>query len=164
MASKPSLRFKRGGNPALALLNLLMISTLAGVLVAGMALPFLGTAGLAAKSASDHFEDIPDDLKTPDLPQRSQILASDGSLIATVWGDFGNRVIVPFDKISPNVWQALVATEDSRFFVHGGIDIKGTARAMFTDLGSGGASQGGSSITQQYVKNVLVLEAGNNRA
>ena len=163
MAPNPPRIFKRTGNPLNALVKLLMISALAGILVAGMALPFLGTAGLAAKSASDHFEDIPDDLKTPDLPQRSTILASDGSVIATVWGDFGNRVIVPFNQINPDVWQALVATEDSRFFTHGGIDVKGTFRAMFTDLGAGGASAGGSSITQQYVKNVLVLEAGTDK-
>jgi membrane peptidoglycan carboxypeptidase len=161
MASHPPRPF-RGSGPARALFGLLMISALAGVLVAGMALPFVGTAGLAAKSASDHFEDIPDDLKTPDLPQRSQILAADGSVMATVWGDFGNRVIVPFSAISPNVWQALVATEDSRFFSHGGIDIKGTLRAFVSDLG--GSNQGGSSIAQQYVKNVLVLEAGNDKA
>ncbi|MBS2533777.1 penicillin-binding protein [Catenulispora sp. NF23] len=161
MASHPPRPF-RGSGPLRALFGLLMISALAGVLVAGMALPFVGTAGLAAKSASDHFEDIPDDLKTPDLPQRSQILASDGSVIATVWGDFGNRVIVPFNAISPNVWQALVATEDSRFFQHGGIDIKGTLRAFVSDMG--GSNQGGSSIAQQYVKNVLVLEAGNDKA
>ena len=161
MASHPPRPY-RGSGPLRALFGLLMISALAGVLVAGMALPFVGTAGLAAKSASDHFEDIPDDLKTPDLPQRSQILAADGSVIATVWGDFGNRVIVPFDAISPNVWQALVATEDSRFFAHGGIDIKGTLRAFVSDMS--GASQGGSSISQQYVKNVLVLEAGNDKS
>ncbi|GAA1958582.1 transglycosylase domain-containing protein [Catenulispora subtropica] len=161
MASHPPRQF-RGSGPLRALFGLLLISALAGVLVAGMALPFVGTAGLAAKSASDHFEDIPDDLKTPDLPQRSQILAADGSVIATVWGDFGNRVIVPFDAISPNVWQALVATEDSRFFEHGGIDLKGTFRAFFAD--AAGANQGGSSISQQYVKNVLVLQAGNDKA
>jgi membrane peptidoglycan carboxypeptidase len=164
MAPTPPFRFKRAPGPFGALLNLLMISVLAGVLVAGMALPFLGTAGLAAKSASDHFEDIPDDLKTPDLPQRSVILDANGGVIATVWGDFGNRAIVPFNQINPDVWQALVATEDSRFFEHGGIDVKGTFRALFTDLGSGGASQGGSSITQQYVKNVLVLEAGHDKS
>lgn len=164
MASPRLRRPGRGLHPLVAIFNLLMISALAGVLVAGMVLPFAGTAGLAAKSASDHFEDLPDDLKTPDLPQRSVILDANGGVIATVWGDFGNRVIVPFDQINPDVWQALVATEDSRFFTHGGIDVKGTLRALFTDLGSGGASQGGSSITQQYVKNVLVLEAGNDKA
>lgn len=161
MASHPPRPF-RGTGPLRALSGLLLIGALAGVLVAGMALPFVGTAGLAAKSASDHFEDIPDDLKTPDLPQRSQILAADGSVMATVWGDFGNRVIVPFDAISPNVWQALVATEDSRFFEHGGIDLKGTFRAFFADIS--GANQGGSSISQQLVKNILVLEAGNDKA
>src|SRR5258707_15694212 len=101
MASKPSLRFKRGGNPALALLNLLMISVLAGVLVAGMALPFLGTAGLAAKSASDHFEDIPDDLKTPDLPQRSTIRDANGGIFPPGGGHIADTGLGPFHKIQP---------------------------------------------------------------
>jgi membrane peptidoglycan carboxypeptidase len=140
-----------------------MVSALAGVLVAGLTLPFMGSVGLTAKAASDHFEDLPNDFETPVLPQRSKILADDGSVIAYTWGDYGNRLVVPMSSISPNMPHALVAIEDIRFYQHGGIDLKGTVRALLNDS-SGGSTQGGSSITQQYVKNVLLLEAGTDRS
>jgi membrane peptidoglycan carboxypeptidase len=136
---------------------------LAGVLAAGMALPLVGTAGLTVKAASDHFEDLPDDFQTPVLPQRTSVLAGDGSTIAQTWGPYGNRIVVPMSSISPNMPHALVAIEDSRFYQHGGIDVTGTIRAFFRDA-QGGDTQGGSTITQQYVKNVLLLEAGTDKA
>ncbi len=139
-----------------------MISALAGVLIAGLTLPFVGSVGLTAKAASDHFEDLPSDFESPVLPQRTKILADDGSVIANTWGDFGNRVVVPMAQISPNMPHALVAIEDNRFYQHGGIDLKGTLRALVNNS-EGGSTQGGSSITQQYVKNVLLLEAGTDK-
>jgi membrane peptidoglycan carboxypeptidase len=139
-----------------------MVSALAGVLIAGLTLPFMGTMGLTAKAASDHFEDLPVDFAAPTLPQRTKILADDGSVIAYTWGDYGNRVVVPMSSINPAMPHALVAVEDQRFYEHGGIDIKGTVRALFHNS-SGGSTQGGSSITQQYVKNVLLLEAGTDK-
>ncbi|MBS2962752.1 transglycosylase domain-containing protein [Actinocrinis puniceicyclus] len=139
-----------------------MVSALAGVLLAGLTLPFVGSFGLTAKAASDHFEDLPDDFETPVLPQRTRILADDGSVIAYTWGDFGNRVVVPMAQISPNMPHALVSIEDVRYYQHGGIDLKGTLRALVNDS-AGGNTQGGSSITQQYVKNVLLLEAGTDK-
>jgi membrane peptidoglycan carboxypeptidase len=138
------------------------VSALAGVLLAGLTLPFVGTAGLTAKAASDHFEDLPNDFETPALPQRTKVLADDGSVIAYTWGDFGNRIVVPMAQISPNMPHALVAIEDIRFYQHGGIDLKGTVRALLNNS-AGGNTQGGSSITQQYVKNVLLLEAGTDK-
>jgi membrane peptidoglycan carboxypeptidase len=148
------------------LVTFLLVSALAGVLLAGLTLPFVGTAGLSAKAASDHFEDLPTDFQTPMLPQRTDILADDGSLIAQVWdtdtNGQGNRVVVPWSSISPTMPDALVAIEDQRFFQHGGIDFKGTIRAAFNDSQNGSDLQGGSSIAQQYVKNVLLLEAGSN--
>jgi membrane peptidoglycan carboxypeptidase len=146
------------------LLTFLLISSLGGVLLAGLALPVVGSAGLAAKAASDHFEDLPSDFETPMLPQRTKILADDGSLIAYTWSDDlgGNRVVVPMAQISPNMPHALVAIEDIRFYQHGGVDLKGTVRALVQDS-RGGNLQGGSTITQQYVKNVLLLEAGSDK-
>lgn len=139
-----------------------VISALAGVLIAGLTLPFVGSFGLTAKAASDHFEDLPVDFAAPVLPQRTKILADDGSVIAYTWGDFGNRVVVPMAQINPAMPHALVSIEDQRFYEHGGIDIKGTVRALLNNS-SGGNTQGGSSITQQYVKNVLLLEAGTDK-
>ena len=142
-----------------------VISSVAGLLLAGLLLPATATAGLAAKSASDHFEDLPDDFQTPTLPQRSEIYAADGSLIASTWDDNlgGNRVVVPWNEISTTMPEAIVSIEDQRFYQHGGIDLKGTLRALVNDS-SGGSLQGGSSIAQQYVKNVLEVEAGSNIA
>ncbi|HTJ66975.1 MAG TPA: transglycosylase domain-containing protein [Actinospica sp.] len=138
------------------------VSALSGVLLAGFVLPLVGSSSLVVKAASDHFEDLPSDFQTPALPQRTQILAADGSTIAQTWGDYGNRVVLPMKQISPNMPDALVAIEDSRFYQHGGIDLTGTVRAFFNDA-NGGDTQGGSTIAQQYVKNVLLLEAGTNR-
>jgi membrane peptidoglycan carboxypeptidase len=144
------------------LASFVMVSSLAGVLMAGLTLPFVGSAGLTAKAASDHFEDLPNDFETPSLPQRTKILADDGSVIATTWSDYGNRVVVPMSSINAAMPHALVAIEDIRYYQHGGIDIKGTVRALLNNS-SGGATQGGSSIAQQYVKNVLLLEAGTDK-
>ena len=140
-----------------------VVSALAGVLVAGLTLPFVGSFGLTAKAASDHFEDLPVDFAAPVLPQRTKVLADDGSVIAYTWGDYGNRVVVPMSQINPAMPHALVAIEDQRFYQHGGVDLKGTLRALLHNSG-GGNTQGGSSITQQYVKNVLLLEAGTDKA
>ena len=140
-----------------------MVSALAGVLIAGLTLPFVGSFGLTAKAASDHFEDMPNDFETPVLPQRTKILADDGSVIAYTWGDFGNRVVVPMSQINPNMPHAIVAIEDIRYYQHGGIDLKGTLRALVHNS-SGGNTQGGSSIAQQYIKNDLLLEAGTDKA
>ena len=141
----------------------LAISAVAGLLLAGLVLPGAASVGLTAKSASDHFEDLPDDFQTPTLPQRTDIYAADGSLIATTWDDdlHGNRVVVPWNEISSAMPQAIVSIEDQRFYQHGGIDLRGTLRALVNDS-SGGSLQGGSSIAQQYVKNVLEVEAGEN--
>ena len=137
------------------------VSALTGVLLAGFLLPVVGSSGLLVKAASDHFEDLPSAFQAPTLPQRTQILAADGSVIAQTWGDYGNRVVVPMNQINPNMPNALVAIEDSRYYEHGGIDLTGTVRALFNDT-QGGDIQGGSTITQQYVKNVLLLDAGTN--
>lgn len=141
----------------------LAFSMVAGLLAAGVALPFVGSAGLAAKSASDHFEDLPGDFETPNLPQRTKILDANGGLIASLWGYEGNRVMVKMNQISSYMPHALVSIEDSNFYKEGPLSIRGTLRAAVTDANAGGAAQGGSTLTQQYVKNVLVQEAGDNQ-
>lgn len=138
------------------------ISTIAGVLLAGLVLPLVGASGLVVKASSDHFEDLPGDFQAPSLPQRTSIVGADGSVIAQTWSDYGNRVVVPMSQINPNMPNALIAIEDSRYYEHGGIDLTGTIRAFFADA-QGGDTQGGSSIAQQYVKNVLLLEAGTDK-
>jgi membrane peptidoglycan carboxypeptidase len=136
----------------------LVVSVLSGVLVAGLVLPVLGSAGLVARKSADGFMDLPAELDIPPLPERSRILASDGSLIAYFYNE--NRVSVPLTQMSPLIRQAVVAIEDSRFYQHGGIDLRGTVRA-FVNNQSGDSVQGGSTLTQQYVKQVLLERAQN---
>ncbi|WP_037601995.1 transglycosylase domain-containing protein [Streptacidiphilus rugosus] len=141
--------------------RLLGASVLAGGLVAGLALPAVGALGLGAKSAVNDFNNIPDAFTAPPLSQASYIYDRDNNVIAKVYSR--DRTVVPESQIAPVMRQALVDIEDNRFYQHGAIDLKGTLRAL-TQNSSGGSVQGGSTLTQQYVKNVFVEEAGNDQA
>ncbi|HCA85912.1 MAG TPA: penicillin-binding protein [Streptomyces sp.] len=136
------------------------VSVLAGAVVAGLALPAAGALGLAAKGSVEGFDEIPANLKRPPLSQKTTILDSEGGLIASVYSR--DRTVVPLEKISPYLRQAIVAIEDSRFYEHGAIDLKGILRALNKNAQSGEVSEGASTLTQQYVKNVFVEEAGND--
>lgn len=136
---------------------LLAVSIVAGILMAGMLLPFVGGAGLAAKSATSDFANLPANLKRKPLPQVSRVLAADGSTIATFYDQ--NRVSVPLSQIPLDMQTALIDTEDVRFYEHAGLDFKATLRALLQNGTSGSVSQGGSTLTQQYVKNVLIENA-----
>lgn len=133
------------------------MGSVAGVLVALMLLPVACTTGLGARDGARWFQNIPDDLETPALPQRSKILAADGSTLATFF--FENRVEVRLDQVAPIVRQAVLAVEDSRFYEHGALDSQGTLRALVQNAQAGRVTQGGSGITQQYVKNLLFEQA-----
>ncbi|MFC1418500.1 transglycosylase domain-containing protein [Streptacidiphilus cavernicola] len=140
--------------------RLLGASVLAGALVAGIALPAVGSVGFGAKSAVDEFDNLPDDLITPPLSQASTIYDADGGVIATVYSR--DRTVVPLSKIAPVMQNALIDIEDNRFYQHGAIDLKGTLRALTNNADSSGGTQGGSTLTQQYIKNVGIEKAGND--
>ena len=150
-SSRPPLDI---GNRVLLLVGL---SMLAGALVAGLALPAIGLVGLTAKRGAENFQSLPAALEVPPLKQRSVLLAADGTRIATFYSQ--NRVFVPIDKVSQEMKDAIVAIEDARFYEHNGIDLQGTARALIANSQAGGVTQGGSTITQQYVKNILLASA-----
>ncbi len=131
------------------------VSVAAGVLVAALAAPALGGIGIAARNVATGFLNMPSELETPPPPQRSIIYDAEGGVIAEVYDR--NRELVELDQIAPIMQQAIIAIEDSRFYEHGGLDIVGTFRAALRTIA--GRTQGGSSITQQYVKNVLIESA-----
>ena len=131
----------------------LVLSIVAGVLVAGLALPAIGLVGLTAKRGAENFESLPTQLSVSPLKQRSRLLAADGTVLATFYSQ--NRVYAPMDKIAKVMQDAVVATEDARFYEHNGVDLRGTFRALVANTQAGEVTQGGSTITQQYVKNVL---------
>jgi penicillin-binding protein 1A len=83
------------------------------------------------------------------------VYAGDGHTILAVLRGSQSRVLVQSDQISPWMKQAIVATEDKRFYEHRGIDIRGMTRALWADIRHSSAVQGGSTITQQFVKNQL---------
>jgi membrane peptidoglycan carboxypeptidase len=142
--------------------RLLILCVAAGITLAAILLPVVGGLGVFARSATRSFDDLPSVLKAPPPPQRTRVVAKDGSTIATFYAQ--NRVVVPLDQISTPMQKAIVAIEDARFFEHGAIDLKGTIRAAATDVNSGQAAQGGSTLTQQYVKNVLLYSANDKTA
>ncbi|HEV7620194.1 MAG TPA: transglycosylase domain-containing protein [Flavisolibacter sp.] len=98
-------------------------------------------------------------LENPSILQSSEIYATDGTLMGKYYREHGNRSNVNYRDISKHVINALVATEDFRFYDHSGIDYKRTLKAMLT-LGKDG---GGSTITQQLAKNLLD-QGSKNRA
>jgi membrane peptidoglycan carboxypeptidase len=136
------------------------VCLVAGALVAGFALPLVGGAALTAKAAAEDFQSLPGDLKTRELAQRSVVLAADGTRIATFFDE--NRVTVALSAVAPVMRQAILAIEDARFYEHPGIDIRGTTRALISNT-SGGPRQGGSTLTQQYVKNLLIELADGDK-
>lgn len=131
----------------------LVVSAFCGALVAGI---FIPTAAVGANSANlvmDSFEDLPDELQTGPLDEGSKIFSADGQLIATFYAE--DRIPVTLDKISPSMQDAIVAIEDNRFYEHGGVDVKGVARAVASNL-TKDSTQGASTLTMQYVNNVLI--------
>jgi len=98
----------------------------------------------------------PGDLRTN---QVSTILASDGSEIAKIIPPEGNRVDVNINQVPVHVRRAVIAAEDRNFYSNPGFDFRAFARAINNDLFGGGDLQGGSTITQQYVKNAMVGSA-----
>lgn len=137
----------------------LLLSILGGVLTAGLVVPLAAGASVGTKTVTDTFYELPTILDIDQPSQSTKIYASDGkTLLASYYAE--NRLVVPLEDISPHLQNAVIATEDQRFWSHGGVDIRGTARALVTNVVTDDSSgQGGSTLTQQYVKNVLINKA-----
>ena len=130
----------------------------AGLLVAAVAVPVVGAVGVITRNAANTFNT----LSVPSLgqiPSRSEILDESGHVIAYYYPNNIYRIPVSYDQIAPVMRNAIVAIEDSRYYVHGAFDLRGTLRALANDLGSNSSTQGGSTLAQEYVKNALILTA-----
>ncbi|WP_336212087.1 transglycosylase domain-containing protein [Nonomuraea sp. LPB2021202275-12-8] len=146
-------RGKDRSSPVLNVVKLIAAGAIAGVLAAAVALPAIGGAGVSAKSGMEMLDLKPEELEEPPLSERTELVDADGKRIAQFY--FENRQSVTLDQVAPIMRTALIAIEDFRFYQHGPIDLEGTTRALIKNLTTGGVTQGGSSITQQYVKQVL---------
>ncbi|GAB3616214.1 transglycosylase domain-containing protein [Okibacterium endophyticum] len=152
---------KRTARGALGgLLGFIGLSAATGILVTAAVTPALAVTGMTANEAIGVFDGLPEYLAIGQPMERSNIYAtaSDGStpLLASFYDQ--NREEIGWEAVSQNLKDAAIAAEDPRFYEHGGVDMMGTARAIVKTYVVGGDTQGGSTITQQYVKNVLVQE------
>ncbi|HEY3800623.1 MAG TPA: penicillin-binding protein 1A [Caulobacteraceae bacterium] len=105
------------------------------------------------------FHDMPNAAELVDYhpPTATRVYAWDGTLI----GEYSTerRIYVPFDQIPPQLYESFLAAEDHNFFTHGGVDVNGVGRAMLKDIFNilqGRRPEGGSTITQQVAKTVLL--------
>lgn len=122
-----------------------------------MMFPVIGGAGLAARNGAQLIDDIPVSF-TEEPPARvSKVLDADGKLMTSYYNFY--RVPVSINRMPESMQNAIVAIEDERFYDHNGIDTKGTLRAVVQNFVAGGVEQGGSTLTQQLVKNTLLYQA-----
>jgi membrane peptidoglycan carboxypeptidase len=142
------------------LAGLVGLSAVAGVLVAATVTPAIALSGAAATSAITMFDNLPsvldiDKLMLPTTLWVKTDPTKDDYVVMTQFYD-QNRSPVEYNEINPVMYDAILSSEDPRYYQHGGVDLIGTTRAVLSNLQGGGETQGGSTISQQYVKNILV--------
>lgn len=147
--------------PATQLIALLLAFVLTagagGVIASGLVIPLAASLDTVTDNGVALFEEVPDELTPGPLSEQSRVWAADGTtLLATFFSQ--NRIVVPLDQVSQAMKDAVIAIEDERFYEHGGVDPQGIVRAAVKNS-SGGDTEGASTLTQQYVKNVLIEEA-----
>jgi membrane peptidoglycan carboxypeptidase len=133
-------------------LGFFVVSALCGVLAVGFIVPAVAFTDATVSNSVAFFDSLPSELEVDTPSLSTKVLTEDGKPIATFYAE--NRVRVPLDQISPYVRNAVIAIEDTRFYEHAGVDPPGILRALSANL-SGGERQGASTLTQQYVTNVL---------
>ncbi|GHD02833.1 transglycosylase domain-containing protein [Zhihengliuella salsuginis] len=129
------------------------VSAICGVLAAGLLVPIASLAGSSANASIEFFEELPEELRKDPLSVPSTVLANDGTTLATFFAE--NRQPVSIDKISQPMQDAIVSIEDERFYEHGGVDLRGTLRAVVSNFTSS-SQQGASTLTMQYVNNQII--------
>ncbi|MEY4618723.1 MAG: hypothetical protein RL101_909, partial [Actinomycetota bacterium] len=151
-----------------AILKFTGLSSIAGVLAIAILAPALLIGGIAASAGVSIFENLPDYIRPINGSQASTLYGlKDGQPVEVAKFYSENRISIDYNEMSPNIRNAVVATEDPRFFQHAGVDIVSLIRAVLTNVAMGGGGPGGSTITMQYVKNSLVEAAnlsGNEQA
>ena len=141
---------------ALSSLGKLLVAILAaGLVIAAALAPIAGLGGVAVARTSQTMQTNLSDLTDGHVPGVTTITDVNGQPMAWLFNQ--RRYEVPSEEISQYAKDALVSTEDRRFYQHDGVDMQGFARAMVTNLLAGGVEQGASTINQQYVKNYLWL-------
>ena len=134
--------------------GLIALTVAAALVVAGIALPGVLLAGAATTTVAHSVRSLPDGIDPTSPPQPSVLYAADGTTrIATFYSQY--RKPVQLKQVSKVMQQAMVAAEDRRFYEHGAVDAKGVLRAAAANIRNGAVDQGASTLTMQYVRNVL---------
>ncbi|MGY1823831.1 transglycosylase domain-containing protein [Geodermatophilus sp. SYSU D00079] len=136
---------------------LLLSLPLAGALVAALLTPWIVAPGVLASSSAQLLAPLPVELTDATPAGNTVVLAADGSVVTYFYRN--NRTPVAADRIADVMEQALVDIEDSRFYEHKGLDVEGTLRALVRNATAGSVQEGGSTITQQLVKQTLLQTA-----
>jgi penicillin-binding protein 1A len=137
-----------------ALVRLVAVVAAMGVVVAGSVV-VLSPFASGAADAVDVEAPVIDLNEIGNFATRSYVYGADGTPLATLFGP-ENREPVSLDAVPETVVETILAVEDAEFWQHNGVNLAAIARALFSNLDSGGVSQGGSTITQQLVKNALL--------
>jgi membrane peptidoglycan carboxypeptidase len=147
--------FRMPREPLYPLLFAIVIA-LGAALVALVLLPLFGAATMSVDRVEGRLKEAGvGRVRIPRFPERSTIYGADGSVIARIHLD-EDRDVVRLRNIAPVAVDAVLAIEDDRFYQHGALDIPSVFRAVVANLIAGEITQGGSTITQQLVKNVLI--------
>ncbi|MCC2031017.1 transglycosylase domain-containing protein [Microbacterium allomyrinae] len=147
------------------LAGLVGLSAVAGVLIAATVTPAVALTGTAAERAITMFDNLPSVLEIDKLMLPSNFYATDAATgESTLMTKFleQDRTPVTFEQIAPVMYDSILSSEDPRYYQHGGVDLIGTTRAVLSNAQGGGETQGGSTISQQYVKNVLIQKCEQN--
>ncbi|HEY3036981.1 MAG TPA: biosynthetic peptidoglycan transglycosylase, partial [Streptosporangiaceae bacterium] len=147
-------------DPAETILKLVGVIVACAVLAAGLVLPYVGGLGMLAGRQADKFLNTKCNLIETPPPQKTILYAKDrttGNLsqLATLFTY--DRELVKLSQVPKYLQQALIATEDRRFYSHKGVDMRGLIRSAVNS--SSGDTQGGSTLTMQYVKQVRYYQA-----
>ncbi len=150
-ARRRRLRRNRQGRAHVIALQVLAVLAIVVVLLVGVG------AASAATVANGWLQDLPD-YKAPgafDVAQATKIYSADGVLLARLYLE--NREVIPLSQMSTDLANAVVSVEDERFYTHRGVDPIGLARAAVANVTKGFGEEGASTITQQYVRNTILL-------
>jgi penicillin-binding protein 1A len=117
----------------------------------------VGTTTLALVAAACSYQSRAVLPETPTELESSTLVSADGTPVYTFHAE-ENRKVVPLEEIPLHVRNAVVAIEDERFYRHNGVDLRAVLRALEANTSAGGVEEGGSTITQQYVKKVVLRD------
>lgn len=152
MSSRRNRNRRRKGHAGIILLRLASVAVIVFIVLA--------TVGVASgfALARSWLVDLPDPNKPGafDVARATHIYSADGTLLARFFLE--NREVIPISRISSDLVDAVVAVEDHRFYQHNGVDLLGLGRAVVVNLTQGFGREGASTITQQYVRNTILLD------